>query len=527
MHYKLFISSAGTGSRLKTHTHHRNKGLLTLGLKPALAHIIDKFDKNIPIVIAVGYQKDSLIEVINEAYPNRMIEFVNVDKFKGPGSGLGYSMLCCEQSLQCPFIFIPNDTIICDELIDLDPKKHGNWVGLFDNKNKTIDPSNYRCVENSSLNKLVNILSKGIITNTVYTGLCGISDYKEFWRAMNSSEDAIEDGESYGLNKIKNKKSVFFSNWFDTGSIDTIEETFSKFSSKEHNILPKKEEAIWIFDDKCIKYHKDKEFIKDRIERMKFIPGSLMPKLVNVGENFFSYKFAEGQVLSNYSHMQIIKIFLEHMQSELWKHRNDTFTRSYDIQESFYKAKTLERVALYTERFNEADNITKINGNNVFSIMETLRKFDWEKFFEGAVWANFHGDLHGENVVVDGPNSFKLLDWRQNFGSQNYEYGDVYYDLGKIRHGLIVRHSMVAADRFEVHHTSISSATIDIETSQSFFDLQNAFDEWIVNHGYDLERVKIVTALIFLNIAALHHDPYSKFLFLLGQMKLNEVIKDV
>ena len=55
--YKLFISSAGTGSRLKAHTTYRNKGLLTLGLKPALVHIIEKFDPEIPIVIAVGYKK--------------------------------------------------------------------------------------------------------------------------------------------------------------------------------------------------------------------------------------------------------------------------------------------------------------------------------------------------------------------------------------------------------------------------------------------------------------------------------------
>ena len=44
MTYKVFISSAGTGSRLKAHTSFRNKGLVTLGLKPAISLIIEKFN---------------------------------------------------------------------------------------------------------------------------------------------------------------------------------------------------------------------------------------------------------------------------------------------------------------------------------------------------------------------------------------------------------------------------------------------------------------------------------------------------
>ena len=53
---------------------------------------------------------------------------------------------------------------------------------------------------------------------------------------------------------------------------------------------------------------------------------------------------------------------------------------------------------------------------------------------------------------------------------------------------------------------------------------ENAFDEWITNNGYDLKKTKIITALIFLNIAPLHHEPYSKLLFSLGKYLLNKQI---
>ena len=40
----------------------------------------------------------------------------------------------------------------------------------------------------------------------------------------------------------------------------------------------------------------------------------------------------------------------------------------------------------------------------------------------------------------------------------------------------------------------------------------------IIKNGYDLRKVKIMTGLIFLNIAALHHDPYSKFYIILAKI---------
>jgi len=41
--YKVVIASAGTGSRLGVYTKNINKALLTVGGKPAIAYIIEKF----------------------------------------------------------------------------------------------------------------------------------------------------------------------------------------------------------------------------------------------------------------------------------------------------------------------------------------------------------------------------------------------------------------------------------------------------------------------------------------------------
>ena len=43
---------------------------------------------------------------------------------------------------------------------------------------------------------------------------------------------------------------------------------------------------------------------------------------------------------------------------------------------------------------------------------------------------------------------------------------------------------------------------------------------WLKKEGYDIKKVNIITALIFINIAPLHHHPYSIFLFFLGKLLL-------
>ena len=53
---------------------------------------------------------------------------------------------------------------------------------------------------------------------------------------------------------------------------------------------------------------------------------------------------------------------------------------------------------------------------------------------------------------------------------------------------------------------------------------QKIFERWILKNGYDLKKVRILTALIYLNIAGLHHYPYSLLLFALGKSMLHKEI---
>ena len=58
---------------------------------------------------------------------------------------------------------------------------------------------------------------------------------------------------------------------------------------------------------------------------------------------------------------------------------------------------------------------------------------------------------------------------------------------------------------------------MDIITTES---LTKIFDKFIEHHNWNLNKVRILTAIVFLNNAPLHHTEYAKFLFYLGKYLL-------
>ena len=196
--YKVVIPCAGTGSRLEGLSRYINKALITVNQKPSITYVIDKFPEDIEIVIPLGYKGESIKDFLNIAYPRRKFTFVEVDLFEGPGSGLGYSLLKCREFLNCPFIFIPNDSIVDDEI----PLPSENWMGF--SKSHTSDEYRSLKINNGHIE---DVLAKGAAGDVYpYIGLAGIKDYEDFWNFMDQGKDAgsIEIGESYGLKmKIK------------------------------------------------------------------------------------------------------------------------------------------------------------------------------------------------------------------------------------------------------------------------------------------------------------------------------------
>jgi len=158
-------------------------------------------------------------------------------------------------------------------------------------------------------------------------------------------------------------------------------------------------------------------------------------------------------------------------------------------------------------------------------LRDLLNKIDWNSLCKGKP-GRFHGDFHFENILwSEKEDKFTFLDWRQDFAG-DIEIGDIYYDLAKLMHGIIVNHGVIASDNYEASWLD-GEINFQLSRKKILVDCELRFNNFILSMGYDLKKVRILTALIYLNIAALHHFPYSILLYGLGKKMLkNEMEAD-
>ena len=513
--YRVLIPSAGLGSRVKGVSKNLNKALLTIGDKPVISHIIEKFSEDIEFVIPLGYKGDTIKQFLTLAYPTRTFIFENVDPYEGKGSGLGLSILAVEKHLQCPFIFTSNDTIV-DEPIPLPTE---NWMGC----SQVEDASEYRVLYADKHNMITEIGPKGTVDcHNAYIGLAGIKDYEKFWEAMHDETDlAIKIGESHGLKYlIEDNIKVTNFTWYDTGNLQALKKTKERFPrNKNINVLEKEDEAIWFINDKVIKFHIDKDFIQNRLKRAKSFT-KFIPKIIDSSENMFvTEMIGDGSCFSKKPNVGKFKYFMDWI-PKMWGEKNlDIDPNFFNNQcRKFYVDKTYDRVDLFFSKFERIDTEELINGIQMPPLKNILDKVDWDNICDG-VPVNFHGDLHFENILSnEGEQPFYLIDWRQDFAG-NTTAGDVYYDLAKLKHGFIISHDIIAKNLFNIS-IKFNVVEFDFYRKNVLTEIEKYFDNWCINNGYDLKKVNIMTALIFLNIAALHHHPYCLLLYYLGKSYL-------
>jgi len=523
MRYRVLIPTAGLGSRLKGLSKNINKALISIANKPAISYIIEKFPENIEFIIPLGYKANTVKDYLTLAYPNRKFIFVNIHNFEGKGSGLGYTILQCEQYLQLPFIFISNDTIVLENI----KEPLYNWMGYA----QTEDNSQYRSIRIDKRN-VAEICAKGAEGDVkAYIGLAGIYDYQDFWESMRNgtNEGSIEIGESFGLRALINKgiEPIEFT-WFDTGNLEALKQTRAYFKADiDVNILEKEDEAIWFVNGKVIKFSVDEKFISNRVKRAKNIK-NYIPEILNSTKNMYTYKKVKGEVFSKNPSISTFKYYLEWM-NKFWEKKElneQAHIKFRKICTKFYKEKTYNRVKQYFTTFEQIDSEEIINGEKIPKIFNLLDNIDWDYLSDG-IPVRFHGDLHFENILIndEGETPFTLLDWRQDFGDI-MDYGDIYYDFGKLNHGIIMSHELVNKNLFEVTH-KLNTIHFDFLRKQNLVECEIYFKKWIEQNGYDYKKVTFITALIYLNIAPLHHYPYNKILFYLGKKMLFNIIEEI
>jgi len=231
MQYKVLLTTSGTGSRLGELTKNMNKALVPVAGRPAIEYILDSYAVHVPLVITLGYLGQSVKEYLEKNHPERTFEFVWVDKYEGPGSSLGYSMLQAKGNLQCPFIFHACDGIFTEPI----PEPDRNWMGGFveDWEKSTMPLAQYR-THSMKDGKILHLNDKGVAPfDSIHIGLDGIYDYAAWWRTLEDlyNKDTMDTsiGDVPVLDAMIKERIHFdwvpYKVWLDTGNIPALKST--------------------------------------------------------------------------------------------------------------------------------------------------------------------------------------------------------------------------------------------------------------------------------------------------------------
>ena len=171
-----------------------------------------------------------------------------------------------------------------------------------------------------------------------------------------------------------------------------------------------------------------------------------------------------------------------------------------------------------------------INGVKVPSILELLDKINWNSIYDNSIPSRFHGDFQPENIIYDTNYSkdFKLIDWRESFG-ESLVIGDLYYDLGKLYHALIINGQIVLKKGYNYTIES-NKAYIDYNTKSNLVLLLNYFKDFCKENELNWDNVELLGILQYIGICTLYKDfhegKYGEFLFLLGKYLLTKKLNN-
>lgn len=517
----VVIPTAGIGSRLDLHTKNFNKSMIQLGDTPVISKIIDNYPEKAEFIIITGYKGPHIEEYLRLVYPHKKIKIVKIKLFEGPGSGLSYTLSKSLHLINKPFFFHANDTIFTDKNFYSNVDRDTMFL-----HRKNCDTMKYATVEiNNNFKKIHNKLSFLRKDYFNYTGVGFIKDYKKFKKVIKKNKKNVGElsyFQSLDPNKINYK---FINGWHDIGSKETKEKA-EKYFSNTKSILPKYDQGIFFKNKKVYKFFTNYNIVKKRFIRSRLL-ASYVPKILKKKKYFYVYNFINGTVFSKLKNKQKeFNNLLVWLNLNFWKKKRLSKIKSRDFEQkcnSFYYEKSLSRINYLYEKNNINDKTEFINNTKTPKISQMFERINWRDVNKG-IPVNFHGDLHFENIVK-AKNKYVLLDWREDFsGIKNY--GDIYYDLAKINHGLIIDHSLILSSKFNINITK-KKIKISFVQSKENKSCQKLFFRFLKDNNYSINKVNILTSLIFLNIAGLHHYPYSIFLYYLGKMMLCKSLKKI
>lgn len=526
MHKKVIILSGGYGKRLGAYTKFFNKGILKVGDKAVISHIIDYFPKDYEFVFVISYLGDIVQQYVKIAHPDIKAKFIHQTK---DNAGPGAALMDCYHEMDCPFYIMCNDTLLGSPL----PLEDENWIGYA---KKPSPDGEYSCLEfelGKKYNKVINFYEKGqFYTNKAYIGAAYIEDWEVYKKGLKDNpviingQSMVSSGFYELLKENKDIKAQEFV-WHDTGTLEDLQETRTKYPSKIEN-LDKVDEEIFFLDNRVIKYFYNSQTCLNRVKRAAILK-DFVPKIDKYSNNFYSYKFEEGTDLFDKSITNLPSLVSQVLEtvnnSGLWTEKTlnpEDYMKFQGACVDFYYRKTKNRLDNLYKQLHFEDSETIINGVKMPKLKDLLSVLPWQKILNGKPCL-MHGDFSISNIVLTKNNDFKFIDWRDSFGGLT-EVGDMYYDLAKLQASLEFPHDIIKQKRFTL---SINGSSIDYkieDDNDKYKSCKTNFTSWLKTNHIDVKKVSYLTAICLINMSPLHANPINLLLYYHGKHLLWELL---
>jgi len=101
----------------------------------------------------------------------------------------------------------------------------------------------------------------------------------------------------------------------------------------------------------------------------------------------------------------------------------------------------------------------------------------------------------------------------------------MYYDIAKLNHSLHVNHEIINQNLFfiEEKNGEIYCGTLrkDVHVMMQY-ELEN----FVFSENLNSRKIRLLTALIWLNMSPLHHHPFDTFLYNYGRLNLWKALSE-
>ena len=228
----------------------------------------------------------------------------------------------------------------------------------------------------------------------------------------------------------------------------------------------------------------------------------------------------------SYNNWKSILNELKNIISTFKKYKKTVYQKDY---EQIYIEKTQNRVQELISSNPTFRNLLnyeyiKINGKSYDNWNKLSKKIfpKIKKLFCKDDNCLIHGDLCFSNILYDvANNKYRIIDPRGRWG--NTIFGDIKYDLAKLRHSIVGGYDSINNGLFSIEYKN-NSLKISTLKSVQHQKVSNDFDLW-VSKNWNLEQIKMIEGLLFISMLPLHNDDLKKQLafYAVGVQRLNEI----